>query len=145
MNLYSKLQERKDNPLRIGLIGAGKFAAMYLAQVPKTPGIHLVGIADLAPANAKENLTRVGWKADTFSAASLDVALKQKSTHLGDDWRALVAHPGIDIVIEATGNPIAAVEHALAAVEHGKHVVMVTVEADAFCGPLLARKAAEAG
>src|SRR5438128_896863 len=86
MNLYAKLQERKDNPLRIGLIGAGKFAAMYLAQVPKTPGIHLVGIADLAPANAKENLTRVGWKADAFSAASLDAALKQKSTHLGDDW-----------------------------------------------------------
>jgi predicted homoserine dehydrogenase-like protein len=145
MNLYAKLQERKDNPLRIGLIGAGKFAAMYLAQVPKTPGIHLVGIADLAPANAKENLTRVGWKPETFSAASLDAALKQKSTHLGEDWRALVAHPGIDIVIEATGNPIAAVEHALAAFEHGKHVVMVTVEADAFCGPLLARKAAAAG
>ncbi|HYR32803.1 MAG TPA: flagellar biosynthesis protein FlgA, partial [Burkholderiales bacterium] len=49
MNLYSKLQQRKDDPLRIGLIGAGKFAAMYLAQVPKTPGIRLVGIADLAP------------------------------------------------------------------------------------------------
>src|SRR5438309_1610910 len=61
MNLYSKLQERKDNPLRIGLIGAGKFAAMYLAQVPKTPGIRLVGIADLAPDNARANLARVGW------------------------------------------------------------------------------------
>src|SRR5260221_5105921 len=133
MNLYSKLQERKDNPLRIGLIGAGKFAAMYLAQVPKTPGIHLVGIADLAPANAKENLTRVGWKADTFSAASLDAALKQKSTHLADDWRALVAHPGIDIVIEATGNPIAAVGHAPAAVRHGKHLVMGTVEGHGLC------------
>ena len=48
MNLFSKLQERKDNPLRIALIGAGKFAAMYLAQVPKTPGVELVGIADLA-------------------------------------------------------------------------------------------------
>ena len=47
--LYAKLQERKDRPLRLGLIGAGKFAAMYLAQVPKTPGIHLAGIADLAP------------------------------------------------------------------------------------------------
>src|SRR5205823_12825807 len=80
-----------------------------------------------------------------FCAASLGAALRQESTHLGDDWRKLVAHPEIDIVIEATGNPIAAVEHALAAFEHGKHVVMVTVEADAFCGPLLARKAAAAG
>ena len=145
MNLYAKLVQRKDNPLRIGLIGAGKFAAMYLAQVPGTPGIHLVGIADLAPANAKENLQRVGWKAEMFSALSLDAAAKQKKTHLGDDWQGLVAHPAVDIIIEATGNPLAAVEHALAAFKHGKHVVMVTVEADAFCGPLLARKAAEAG
>ena len=61
MNLYSKLVERQDNPLRIGLIGAGKFAAMYLAQVPKTPGVKLVAIADLSPAGARENLKRVGW------------------------------------------------------------------------------------
>src|SRR4029079_1429256 len=143
MNLYAKLREREaqGKPLRVGLIGAGKFAAMYLAQVPKTPGIHLVGIADLSPANARANLERVGWKPAVFSAPSLDAALKYHSTHLGDDWRALVAHPEIDIVVEATGNPIAAVEHALAAFEHGKHVVMVTVEADAFCGPLLAQKA----
>jgi predicted homoserine dehydrogenase-like protein len=33
----------------------------------------------------------------------------------------------------------------LLALENKKHVVMVTVEADAFCGPLLARRAAEAG
>ncbi|MFN2645201.1 MAG: NAD(P)H-dependent oxidoreductase [Burkholderiales bacterium] len=144
MNLYAKLQERKENPLRLGLIGAGKFAAMYLAQVPKTPGIHLVGIADLAPANAKVNLERVGWKPPVFSAPSLDAALKYHTTHLGDDWRSLVSHPEIDIIIEATGNPMAAVEHALVAFEHGKHVVMVTVEADAFCGPLLAQKAAAA-
>jgi predicted homoserine dehydrogenase-like protein len=40
---------------------------------------------------------------------------------------------------------MAAVEHVLEAFRHGKHVVMVTVEADCFCGPLLAKKAAEAG
>ena len=62
------------------------------------------------------------------------------ATHVSDDWRALVAHPRIDIIVEATGNPMAAVEHALAAFQHGKHVVMVMVEADAYCGPLLARR-----
>src|SRR2546421_4952781 len=134
MNLFSKLEQRKDNPLRIGLIGAGKFAAMYLAQVPKTPGIHLAGIADLSPANAKENLARVGWKPELI-----------QRTPISDDWEKLVAHPGIDIIIEATGNPPAAVERALAAFSNQKHVVMVTVEADAFCGPLLAKKAAQAG
>ena len=145
MNLYAKLLQRKDKPLRVGLIGAGKFAAMYIAQVPKTPGVHLVGIADLNPAYATENLKRVGWTQQMYGAASLEKALQEKSTHLSDDWQALVSHPQIDIIIEATGNPPAAVEHALSCFRNNKHVVMVTVEADAFCGPLLARKAAEAG
>jgi predicted homoserine dehydrogenase-like protein len=147
MNLYAKLREREaqGKPLRIGVIGAGKFAAMYIAQVPKTPGVHLVGIADLSPDNARANLERVGWKPEAHAAATLDAALKERRTHVSEDWHALVAHPAVDIVIEATGNPAAAVEHALAAFRNGKHVVMVTVEADAFCGPLLAKKAREAG
>jgi len=147
MNLYAKLCERaaQGRPLRIGLIGAGKFGSMYLAQVPKTPGVHLVGIADLAPANARTNLQRVGWPAERSAATSLEAALTSGATHVSDDWQALVAHPQIDIIVEATGNPMAAVEHALAAFQHGKHVVMVTVEADAYCGPWLARRAQEAG
>ena len=91
------------------------------------------------------NLERVGWPAERYSAVSLDAALKSGATHVGEDWQALVAHPGIDIIVEATGNPVAAVDHALAAFRNGKHVVMVTVEADAFCGPLLARSAQDAG
>lgn len=147
MNLHSKLQQRasEGRPLRLGLIGAGKFAAMYLAQVPKIPGVQLVGIADIAPDNARSSLSRVGWQEARYSATSLDSACKDGTTHVGDDWRALVSHPQIDIIIEATGHPVAAVDHALFAFEQGKHVVMVTVEADAFCGPILARKAQQAG
>ena len=147
MNLFSKLREREASgrPLLIGLIGAGKFGSMYLAQVPKSPGVHLVGIADLAPTNARTNLQRVGWSDERSAATSLAAALMSGATHVSDDWWALVAHPQIDIIVEATGNPMAAVEHALAAFQHGKHVVMVTVEADAYCGPLLARRAQEAG
>jgi predicted homoserine dehydrogenase-like protein len=144
VNLHSKLKQLQ-RPLRVGLIGAGKFAAMYVAQVPKTPGVHLVGIADIAPDSARQNLERVGWKPEQYGAASLDAALKEKRTHLSDNWESLVAHPAIDIVIEATGNPPAAVEHVLSCFRNKKHVVMVTVEADAICGPLLARKAAEVG
>ncbi len=147
MNLHAKLREREaqGRPLRIGVIGAGKFASMYLAQAPKTPGVHVAGIADLSPDNVRSNLGRVGWTAESHAAASLDRALRERRTHVSQDWEALLAHPGIDIVIEATGSPAAAVRHALAAFRNGKHVVMVTVEADALCGPLLARKAREAG
>ena len=137
MNLYANLLRRAEanKPLRVGVIGGGKFASMYLAQVPKTPGVHVVGIADLSPDNARSNLERVGWQAERFSASSLDTAVANGTTFVSDDWRSLVLHPRIDIIIEATGNPLAAVEHVLPAFEQGKHVVMVTVEADAVCGP----------
>lgn len=147
MSLHEKLQQLAANnqAIRVGLIGAGKFGSMYLAQLPNTPGVHLVGIADLSPAGAKRNLARIGWKDQQFNAASLDDALKTGSTCVSEDWEALVKHPAIDVIVECTGHPIAAVDHCLLAFNYNKHVVNVTVEADAFCGPLLARKAAEAG
>src|SRR5579871_2073573 len=147
MNLHRMLLQRaaENKPLRIGLIGAGKFGAMYLSQIPTTPGIHLLGIADLSPTRAKENLARLGWKPEVTAAGSFAEAKAHGNTFLTDDWRALVSHPEIDVVVESTGDPIAAVEHALVAFKHGKSVVMVTVEADAFCGPLLAQRAAKAG
>ena len=147
MSLHCQLQQRQADgkPIRIGLIGAGKFGSMYLAQVPCTPGVHLVGIADLSPDAARSNLARVGWAPSRLSAVSLDAAPRDGNTHVGDDWQALVRHPAIDIIVECTGAPLAAVVHVLAAFAQGKHVVNVAVEADAFCGPLLARRAAEAG
>ena len=147
MNLHHKLQQRaaQGRPIRVGLIGAGKFGSMYLAQVPRTPGIHMVGIADLSPEAACRNLERVGWEAQRVQATSLDAALRDGNTHVGDDWQALVRHPAIDVIVECTGNPVAAVDHCLEAFAQRKHVVNVTVEADAFCGPLLARRAEQAG
>ncbi|OEZ28211.1 NAD(P)H-dependent oxidoreductase [Variovorax boronicumulans] len=147
MSLHTRLQQRaaEGRPIRIGLIGAGKFGAMYLAQIPRTPGVQLVAIADLSPAAARVNLERVGWQAERSNAGSVQEALKTGATWITDDWQAVTREPGIDIVVECTGNPIAAVDHCLDAFAHGKHVVNVTVEADAFCGPLLAHKAQQAG
>src|SRR5260370_2646260 len=71
--------------------------------------------------------------------------MEETITRLSDGWQALAAYPAIAAVVEAAGTPPAGVEHALAAFRNRKHVVMVTVEAEAFCGPLLAKKAAEAG
>jgi predicted homoserine dehydrogenase-like protein len=147
MSLHRQLLQRAADhkPIRVGLIGAGKFGSMYLAQVPRTPGVHLVAIADLDPAGAKRNLARVSWQTERSAAASAQAALREGTTWVTDDWQALVALPELDVVVECTGAPVHAVDHILAAIAQRKHVVNVTVEADAFCGPLLARRAAEAG
>ncbi|HRO61852.1 MAG TPA: SAF domain-containing protein, partial [Burkholderiaceae bacterium] len=117
----------------------------YLWQVRRTPGMHLVGVADLSPPRAKEALARVGWPAEALAARDLADAEKQGTTHVFDDARAMIASPHIDLVIDATGHPAAGVAHVLACCEHGKHVVMVNVEADALAGPLLSKRAREAG
>ena len=147
MNLFAKLQARarQGKPLRVGLIGAGKFGSMYLSQVPRTPGIHLVGIADLQPARVRQSLAGLGWTAERYAAATLEQAAGSGATALIEDSQALIASPHIDIIIEATGNPAVGIAHVLACCEHGKHIVMVNVEADALAGPLLKRKADEAG
>ncbi len=147
MSLHAKLRAREaaGRPVRVALIGAGKFGSMYLAQIPRTPGVHLAAIADLAPDAARTNLERVGWEAGRAAASDIDEAVANGTTWVTDDWERVVGDTRIDVVVECTGHPIAAVDHCLAAFANGKHVVNVTVEADAFCGPLLARKAEEAG
>ena len=147
MNLSALLAARtaEGHPVRIGLIGAGKFGSMILAQARHIPGYHIVGIADLDVAKAKASLARVHWEEDRFAAPSLDQAVASGSTHVTDDASRLFACSEIEVIIEATGHPIAGTRHALAAIEAGKHVVMVNVEADVMCGPVIAERAAQAG
>ena len=144
MNLSTLLAAR-GRPVRVGLIGAGKFGSMVLAQAQRIPGFHVVGVADLDVAKARSSLARVGWPAEQYAARSLEEAHRTGSTCVLEDAGALAAFDGIECIIEATGHPIAGVRHALAAIEGGKHVVMVNVEADVLCGPLLAAKARAKG
>lgn len=147
MSLFAKLKARAaaDNPVKVGLIGAGKFGSMYLSQIPRTPGVHLVGLADLSPARAKEALKKVGWRADQYAATSWDSARKNGSTYITDNADEMIASGYVDIVIDATGSPAAGIHHALQCFSHGKHIIMVNVEADVLAGPYLAQKAAQAG
>src|SRR5262245_27377552 len=147
MNLSFMLRERAAarRPIRIGQIGAGKFGTMFLSQVRLTPGMHLVGLADLMPARARERLIGVGWPREQIEARSLGDALKTGKTLVTDDALAVIENPNIDVVIEATGDPASGIRLASAAIAHGKHIIMVNVEADALAGPLLARRAREAG
>ena len=136
MNLHALLRRRETEgrPLRVGLIGAGKFGSMYLSQVRRTPGVRMTAVADLDPARARAALAHVGWSDAEIAAAAFT-----------GDARALVARSDVDVVIDATGSPAAGIAHVMACCEHRKHIVMVNVEADALAGPLLARRAREAG
>jgi len=147
MSMFVKLKQlaAAGKPARVGLIGAGKFGSMFLSQAWRTPGLHLVGVADLSPARAQAAMRRVGWADERFAAKSFEDAARMPATFVTDDSAALIASPFIDIVIDATGSPAAGIRHVLAACAHAKHIIMVNVEADALAGPLLARRAAAAG
>jgi len=147
MNLHHLLLQRAERrkPLRVVLIGAGKFGSMFLSQARTTRGLHVIAVADLAPARARAALATTGWPAEQFDAPHLASAAAKGTTFVTDDVQAAIAAPETEIVIDATGNPAAGIRHVLACCAHGKHVVMVNVEADALAGPLLAKRAAEAG
>ena len=146
-SLLRLLQSRADTnrSLRVGLIGAGKFGTMFLAQARRISGLHVLGICDLSIPRAQASLHLAGWPPEQYAARDADDALRTGATWLTDDAEALIRAPGLELVIEATGVPSAGLRHALAAFEHGRHVVMVTAEADALAGPALARRAAAAG
>ncbi|MCS5604381.1 MAG: SAF domain-containing protein [Alphaproteobacteria bacterium] len=147
MNLSRMLAARAEtgNPVRVGLVGAGKFGSMFLAQARLTKGLQVLGIADLDVVRAAESCRQVGWSDEQIAAPSLDDAMSSGATFIGDDALALNAHPGLDILVDATGDPRTGIYHCLAAIDNGKHVLMVNVEADVVAGPLLARKAEAAG
>jgi len=124
----------RGTPVRAGLIGAGKFGSMFLAQVPTIAGLEVTVIADLDVNRARTACRTVGWD-DARVAA----------TAFTEDGAELAAHDDVDVVIEATGNPRAGLTHARAAIAAGKHVVLVNVEADVLAGPALTREAEAAG
>lgn len=147
MNLYAMLQERQKqgNPLRVGIIGTGKFGCMYLSQVRKIAGIHLVGIAELNISRAFDNLKRTLWNDEQVNAKSFEEAYKTGKTFVCGSADDLISSPFTEIIIDCTGNPELGIENTLKCCKYKKHIVNVNVEADALAGPILAKKAKEAG
>jgi predicted homoserine dehydrogenase-like protein len=147
VNLHRMLLDREASgrPVSVGLIGAGKFGTMFLAQARLTRGMHVIGVADLDVVRATKQLRTAGWDEEAISAPSLAGAFTTGRTLVTGDVGALIAFPEIEVIVEATGVAPAGIRHALQAIAHGKHIVMVNVEADALAGPLLARKARAAG
>jgi predicted homoserine dehydrogenase-like protein len=136
MSLYHLARQRAaaGRPVRVGLIGAGKFGSMFLNQVPTMPGVEIAVIADLDPERARRACRNVGWDETRiartkFVTAGIEACVDSR----------------VEVVVEATGSPPAGITHARAAIAAGKHIVMVNVEADVLAGPLLAEEARQSG
>lgn len=148
--LSEKLQNREHagRLVQVGLIGAGKFGSMFISQSHTTPGMRLAAVADLSVDRAHDAFQRTsypGERVDGSRSMSISDGIASGKTVVTTNSAGLIAHPDIDVVVEATGSPAAGVRHALLCCEHKKHIVMVNVEADVLAGPLLAQKAKEAG
>ncbi|WP_020669865.1 NAD(P)H-dependent oxidoreductase [Amycolatopsis nigrescens] len=128
MNLWQGLAAR-ERPVRCAVIGCGKFATMFLSQASRLEKLEVVAVADLSADRAAAALAQAG----------------HPPVKVTEDPHELFGDARIEVIVEATGSPLAGTEHALAAIDAGQHVVMVTVEADVLVGPLLAERARRAG
>ena len=138
----------ENRPVRVGIIGAGRYGAMYLTQTRFIPGIQIVGVADLNLDRARTSLIRSGWAEEAIrsagSASQINDLSKKGKTALTESSDALI-QADLDVIVEITGTVDAAGRHAWNAFEAAKHVVIVSTEADALLGPALQRKAEEKG
>ena len=136
MFLQNAISKRidNDNPVKVALIGAGKFGSMFLSQVPTTQGLEVAVIADLKPENAINACKNVGWSDELIN-----------KTKFVDEAIKAIRLSEVDVVVEATGFPAAGIEHAREAFQNGKHIIMVNVEADVLAGAALVKEAKSAG
>ncbi len=140
--LLSRQEEGKS--FRVGVIGAGKFATMFLSQANSTQGFHIAAIADLDFKRAEDALRTASFEKD-INISGIDEAISSNEIWFTDSGIELAQCEQLDLVIEATGNPEAGVDHCLAAFKAKSHVVLVTVEADVLCGAAIIKRANEAG
>ncbi len=142
MNLARALAAREaaGRPVRVGLVGAGKFGTMILSQLRLMTGVRLAVLADLDAARARRAAADAGWDPAGFVLAArvgaANDAARAGRTALVESGEVAAACD-LDVLIEATGDETAGALHAHRALERGVHVVMVTVEADVVVGPYL--------
>jgi predicted homoserine dehydrogenase-like protein len=139
---------QEGNPVRVAVVGAGTMGGAIVRQLlSPVVGLELAGIANRDPERAEKVVQEASARPHrrATSADEVEAALARGEVAITDDPQTLVQAGGVDVVIEATGD----VEHGaavtMAAIEHGKHVVLVNAELAATLGPLLRVRADEAG
>ncbi|CAK7260704.1 MULTISPECIES: NAD(P)H-dependent oxidoreductase [unclassified Shinella] len=136
-------------PIRIGLIGSGEMGTDIVTRVAHMPGIEIGAICDLNVARARGAVDIAyrsqGHHRDASGADELNAAMEQGKVAITSDSGAILNSGLIDVVIDATGVPAVGAEIGLSAMEHGKHLVMMNVEADVTIGAYLKSEAERLG
>ena len=148
MNLKPLFDPHAGKPVRVGLIGAGQFGASLINQGGTIPNFRVAAVCDVKPERGVEAFVASGVPRDAIrvceTRAEAAGAIEAGGWVVVPDGGLLASLP-LDIVVEATGDPEVGAANAVAAIDAGKHLVMVTKESDSVIGPLLARRASAAG
>ena len=138
-----------NNPIRVGIIGAGKFGGGTIAQISLMKGIEVSVVADLNLSHARTAFAASQISEDELHVAKnandIDDLIRSGKRAVIEDGLAVPHSELVDVVVEATGIPDVGARMAYEAITNGKHVVMVNVEADVTIGPILRRLADSAG
>jgi len=139
----------RHGPITIGLAGAGQMGTDIVVEVALMPGVRIGAVSEIRPQAAIDAALMAGHAADDVvtgaTAAAIDRAIEAGKIAVTESYEALCAAGRIDVVIDATGNPNIGTLVALEAMRHGKHVVMLNVEADITIGRFLKEEARKAG
>ncbi|TBW41230.1 homoserine dehydrogenase [Siculibacillus lacustris] len=151
--LAAELAARADSgrPIRIGLVGVGEMGTDIVTQVSLMKGlaVAVIAVRDPAKRHAEQAFRIAGLDparvvhAETASAIAR--AVEAGNTAVTTDVAALIGSDHVDVVIDATGKPEMGAIIGLGAIEAGKHVVMMNVEADVTIGAYLQSRAREVG
>ena len=136
-------------PVRIGLVGAGEMGTDIVSRVAHMRGIEIGAISELNPQAAGRSVTIAYGDPDravaTDTTESLNAAIESGRIATTQKVETLLESGLIDVVIDATGIPSVGAEIGLAAMERGKHLVMMNVEADVTIGAYLRSEAERLG
>ena len=147
LNIPSQLRSRAE-PVRVGVVGSGLFGTNLVDQLERIDGLTTAVVADIDTEKAVRTLRGAGVPADEIRVVDgpddADAAVDAGDRAVVDDGIEC-CRADVEVVVEATGIPEAGARHGYTAITEGKHVVMVTVEADTVVGPILARLAENRG
>jgi len=148
--IETKLEEREQEgrPIRVGLIGAGQMGTEIVTQIGEMVGMEVVAIVDLTVEQAVKGYeySRKKRKA-VFTESILDAekAVAAGSVVATTNYKIATSLPVIDVVVDATGSVEMGAVVTLDAINHKKHIVMMSVECDVTIGPVLRQMAENAG